>query len=337
MQQAALVHVVLPSLATGEEDVGDQRVEAGVRAAAGARRAEAGLLPLARPAAHLPALVSSHRLPYLGLHRVAPHVVVDLHGDAPLGAAVPAVGLLLREERPAQHRHPAAEALHRRVPAGVRQEHAHRLVPQHRLLRAPARQQAAPPDGLHELRRQHGGIAVDEVGADDPQEVVAAVGEPPRELNQLLVRHHRDAAVVNEHHRPGRLAVEPAEAGVVLLPQVGAQRVEGAPLGNDLLGEEPERADGVDGHRRRQHRAHRVERLRLELVEGVEHGGVRLRQPLRHVEREVEHVLVGVRRAEERREVLEPQVLAHPRRPVHRRVQEPVRQLLLCMHACVHP
>jgi len=45
----------------------------------------------------------------------------------------------------------------------------------------------------------------------------------------------------------------------------------------------------------------------------------------------VDHELVGVRGADEAWEVLETHVLAHPRRrALHRRVQEPVRQLLLC-------
>jgi len=85
----------------------------------------------------------------------------------------------------------------------------------------------------------------------------------------------------------------------------------------------------VDGRGRRDHGAHGVQRLLLELVEGVEDNGVRAGYLLRHLQGEVEHELVGVRRAHEAWEVLEPEVLAHPRRPVRRRrVQEPVRQLL---------
>jgi hypothetical protein len=319
------------ALATREEHVVHQLLEAGVRAPAGPRRAHGGLPPLRRAAPHLLPFLPAHHLPYVTLHGLPPHVVADLHGHAPHPALVPAVGLLLREEGPAQHRHPGAQALQRRVPPGVRQEHAHRLVPQHRVLRAPARQQAAPLDRFQELRRQHGGIAAHEVRPDDPHEVVAAVGQPPRELHQLRVRHHRDAAVVDEHHGPGPPALQPGEAGDVLLPEVGAQRVELATLGHDLLGEKGERADGVDGRGGRDHVAHAVDRLMLELVEGVEEQSVRAGYLLRHLEGEVDHELVGVRRADEAWEVLEPGVLAQPGHAVHRRVQEPIRQLLLCI------
>jgi hypothetical protein len=111
-------------------------------------------------------------------------------------------------------------------PPAVREEQPDSAVPQHLLLRAPARQQAPAPRRRQELGRQHGGVAFHQVGPHDPQERVAAVGEAPRELHQLLVAHHGDAPVVHVHHGPGLLdAVQPVEAGPVLLPEVGAQRV----------------------------------------------------------------------------------------------------------------
>ncbi|WVZ77085.1 hypothetical protein U9M48_024986, partial [Paspalum notatum var. saurae] len=278
------------------------------------------VLPLRRTAAHLSALLPVHGLLDDGRQLVAPHVVADLHAIAPFGALVPAVGLLLREERPAQHRHSPADALQRRVPAGVRQEHPHRLVSQHRLLLAPRRQQRAALHGRHELLWQHGGVAAaaalrrHKVRPDVPHEGVAAVGQPPRELQELRVRHHGDAAVVHVHHGPWRAAAEPVQDAVLLLPKVGAQVGQGASRRDGHALAEEKRADGVQ---RREDGAHGVQRRGLQVVEGVDHDGVRERQPLDLAHEDVEHDVSPVLGADEAGEVAQLHAVAHAANAVH--------------------
>jgi hypothetical protein len=80
----------------------------------------------------------------------------------------------------------------------------------------------------------------------------------------------------------------------------------------------------------------RVESRPLQLVEGVVDDGGGVRRVLDLVHREVEHGVVAIRGAEEAGEVFEPHVLAHPARPAHRRVKEPVRQLLR-VWSCICP
>uniref|UniRef100_R7WA92 Uncharacterized protein n=1 Tax=Aegilops tauschii TaxID=37682 RepID=R7WA92_AEGTA len=191
--------------------------------------------------------------------------------------SIPTVGLLLPGERPAQHRHNGRDALARGVPAGVRQAHPHRLVPEDLRLRAPRGEHGAAVNRCQELRRHHGRLSPDEVRPDVPYERVAAVGQPPPELQELLGRHHGDASVVDVHDGSGAVPVEPREEAVLLLPEVGAEAVERGAGGDDVAGVEMQRTDGVHG---REDGAHGVENRLLECVEGVEQDGVWERQPL---------------------------------------------------------
>jgi hypothetical protein len=83
-----------------------------------------------------------HGLTLLSLHEfrdksedfVALNIVVDFHADAPLVTRVGAVGLLVREEGPADDRYTSADALERWVLAAMHQERADRRVVQHFLL-----------------------------------------------------------------------------------------------------------------------------------------------------------------------------------------------------------
>ncbi|WVZ85184.1 hypothetical protein U9M48_032134 [Paspalum notatum var. saurae] len=307
----------------------DEPVHVIHRPSSGPRRGDGAPPELGHAASHLSPLLPLHGLPYERLHVVAAHVVIDLHADAPLGALVPAVGLLLGEKWPAHHGHAAADALQRGVPSRVSEEHPHGLVPQHRRLRAPRGQHAPPLGRGRELRRQPRGVALDEVWAHVPQEGVAGVGEPPRELGQLLVAHHRDAPEVDVDDGARRAAVQPPERRVLLLPQVGGDAHDGAVGGHVVPHRERERAHGVDG---REQLGHGVQQRGVELVEGVDDDRGRLRHAGRLVDEEVEHDVVGVRGAHEAGEVAQLQVLGRAGDPVDDGVpQVAVGELLLVL------
>ncbi|OAY75908.1 hypothetical protein ACMD2_18885 [Ananas comosus] len=96
--------------------------------------------------------------------------------------------------------------------------------------------------------------------SDDPQKLVLAIREPPRELYQLLVRHDRYATEIHVDNGPGLLfptLLEPTE-------------LSGR---GDASGEEGEGADGVDG---RHDSRHGFERRALEIVERVEEDSRRM-------------------------------------------------------------
>ena len=138
------------------------------RRAAGAGGRLRLLLPLGRPPPHLLAL---HGLPDVRGDLLPPHLRVQPDADAPHLAGVLAVGVLVREPRPAHHRHAGGHALARRVPPAMRQEAAHGRVTQHLLLRAPRRHVAPPRRRSPEVRGQHGraaAAAADEVVPDAP-------------------------------------------------------------------------------------------------------------------------------------------------------------------------
>ncbi|TVU13648.1 hypothetical protein EJB05_37068, partial [Eragrostis curvula] len=127
-------------------DLVDEFVQVGLGWPTRQRRFDGLVLPLLCAPAHLPALVTVHGLPYDRCQLVTPHLAADLHPDAPFGALVASVGLLLSEEGPAEHCHPGAA---RGVSSGVRQENTHGLVRQNLLLRAPRHELGAALDGGH--------------------------------------------------------------------------------------------------------------------------------------------------------------------------------------------
>nr|ACN27943.1 unknown [Zea mays] len=317
-------NIELSCLVLWQEHIANQVIEIPVRRASGLGHLDGLVPPFQCPSPHLLPLLPLHELSDEARHGVAPDVAVDLHPDAPLVALVAAVGLLVGEEGPADDRDAAAHGLQRGVPSAVREERGHGRVVQHRLLRAPGGHEPAAGRLGQELRRQHGGVAPDEVAPDDPQERPAAVGQPPRELHQLLAGHHGDAAEVDVDDGAGVPAVEPPQALLLLLPQAEADG--GARGGRVLARQQRERAQRV--HLARQaERAHGRHRLALQLVEGVEDHGRRARRAPRLLEDVAHHVLVRVRGADEAREVPEPHV-PQPRHVLHRRVKESVRQLL---------
>ncbi|TVU13637.1 hypothetical protein EJB05_37057, partial [Eragrostis curvula] len=138
----------------------------------------------------------------------------------------------------------------------------------------------------------------------------------PRELEQLLVGHHRDAAIVDVHHGARHVAVEPLEEAALLLPEAGTQAAERAAVQDGAALVEVERADGVD---RRQHGAHGVKRFSLEVVEGVDGDGVGQGEALRLAHQQVEHDVVAVRGADEAGEVAQLHAFAHPPDAAHHR------------------
>ncbi|WVZ84783.1 hypothetical protein U9M48_031772, partial [Paspalum notatum var. saurae] len=300
----------------------DEPVDVAHRPSAGRGRGDGAHPEFGHAASHIVPLLPLHGLPYKGLHVVAAHVVIDLHADAPLGALVAAVCLLLGEEGPAHHGHAAADALQRR-------EHPDGLVFQHRRLRAPRGQHAPSLGRGRELQRQPSGVALDKVRAHVPQEGVAGVGEPPRELGQLLVAHHRDAPEVDVDDGARRAAVQPPERRLLLFPQVGRNVRDGAVGGHVVPHRKRERAHGVDG---RQQLGHGVQRRGVELVEGVDDDRGRLRHAGSLVDEEVEHDVVGVRGAHEAGEVAQLQVLGRAGDPVDDGVpQIAVGELLLVL------
>jgi hypothetical protein len=203
------------------------------------------------------------------------HLARHLEPDPPLIARVPAVGHLLGEEGPAQHRHAGADALERGVPAAVAEEPTGGAVLQHGLLVTPPDRHPAPGNGILKHRRQRPPTAVaHHVWSDHPEERAADICQPPCELVHPLPHHHRDAPEVNVHHRGliTGMTVQPR-------PQAGHLRAEG-PHGEGV-GEA--REDGVM-------------RTPLEAVEGVEEdavggGGVQLAL----LDVDGQHGVVGVR------------------------------------------
>ena len=95
----------LTLLPTTEQHLVDKHCQVDIRGSTGQRHPRGHLLPLRRATPHLPPFLPLHGLPYRGGHVAPLHLAADLHPDAPLRALVPAVRLLLREERLAQHRH----------------------------------------------------------------------------------------------------------------------------------------------------------------------------------------------------------------------------------------
>uniref|UniRef100_A0A453PML4 Uncharacterized protein n=1 Tax=Aegilops tauschii subsp. strangulata TaxID=200361 RepID=A0A453PML4_AEGTS len=302
----------------------DQPIHVLARRATCPRRCPGAFLPRRRARSHRLAPLAVHGLAHQPRHLLPRHVATDLHPDAPLGARVPAVGWLLGEEGPADHRHAGAHALQRRVPPAVRQEQPHRRVREDALLRAPARQDS-PVLGLpDEPLRKHGLLAGHEVWPDDPQERPAAARQPPRELRELRRGHHRDAAEVDVHHRPGLpLGVQPAEAARVFLPEVPADRVElglGASRGG--FGQ---RADGVQA---RERAAERVDDVLLQRVVRVEDEPAGAARVLRLAAVEVEHHVVRVGRSDEAGYVFQTDAF-HSGDPVDWSVQVPISQVTL--------
>uniref|UniRef100_A0A0E0GCZ1 Uncharacterized protein n=1 Tax=Oryza nivara TaxID=4536 RepID=A0A0E0GCZ1_ORYNI len=214
----------------------------------------------------------------------------------------------------------------------MRQEQAGRRMLQDLLLRAPAQKDPSLFGLADELFRQHGLLAGDEVGPDDPQEWPAAARQPPRELGEMSRRHDGDATEVDVHDRAGLLGVQPPEAARVLLPEVAADRAHlGAPRRCGPR-ERQERADGVHA---REDAAQRVDDVVLHRVERVEDEALRVARVLRLAAVEVEHELVPVGRADEAGHVAKPDAW-HPRHPVEHGVEVSVGQVALICNMSMH-
>uniref|UniRef100_A0A804NXN9 Uncharacterized protein n=1 Tax=Zea mays TaxID=4577 RepID=A0A804NXN9_MAIZE len=301
----------------------DQTINADARGPAAFCCCHGLLLPHCCLRLHVFAFLAVHGFFYEPCHLVPRDIVVDLQSNAPVRAGISAVGRLLCEERPADHRHAGAYALQRRVPPRVRQEQPGGRMRQDLFLRAPAEEEPSLSRLRVELLRQHSLLARDEVRPDDPQERPAAVRQPPRELGELSRRHDRDAAEVDVHDRAGPLGIQPPEAARVLLPEVPADRGR---VGTDhVSGEREKRADGVDAREDAAQRAHDV---LLQRVERVDDDPLRAARVLGLPAVEVDHELVRVRRADEAGHVSQTDA-PHPGHPVEHRVQVPVGQVAL--------
>uniref|UniRef100_A0A804NKK5 Uncharacterized protein n=1 Tax=Zea mays TaxID=4577 RepID=A0A804NKK5_MAIZE len=226
-----------------------------------------GALPF--PAHHLAHRVRDNLPPLgrLGHPERSADAVGEQHGVLPL----------LGVERPRHHGHAVDEALEHGVPAAVGEEGARGGVRQHLGLRRPGRDHQPHAGGagaVHEALGEVGeGVALalrvvvvvvdgaPVAGAPHhPQEPLAAELQPQRQLPHLLRRQRAAGPERDEHHRPGRLPVQPLQARrrrrAVLPPAVGvderADRVHRGPpaagaarlrLAQDLGGA---RLDGVE-------------------------------------------------------------------------------------------
>jgi len=153
---------------------------------------------------------------------------------APGGLDAPRIGRLVGPDPQRHHRHAEAERLQRRVPAAVGDEAAHGRVRQHVQLRAPAHD--------HRGTRRRGLVqeAARELvllgGPHHPKERRAGGEEAAGELLRLGGAEGREAAEGDVGHGARGLGVQPLDAGVLRVQQVGAV---GDPDGARGLGVQP--------------------------------------------------------------------------------------------------
>ncbi|KAF6996851.1 hypothetical protein CFC21_013141 [Triticum aestivum] len=200
-----------------------------------------------------PFLATAHQGPHRSLqlrrlHEVVPFPVhLQRHGHAHVADQREGVEMLLRAQRPWQHRHAEPQTLQNGVPAAVGDEAPHGGVRQYLLLRRPLGPHepsflCLPQETLREKLRQVrvAGVLcaardVHRQPTEHPQEAVAAALQAPRYLVRLRLGQESFAPEAEEQHGRRRLRVEPPQALVRLLLSLG-----------------------VSGWRQRQHWADRV-------------------------------------------------------------------------------
>uniref|UniRef100_A0A8R7PBH9 Uncharacterized protein n=1 Tax=Triticum urartu TaxID=4572 RepID=A0A8R7PBH9_TRIUA len=147
-------------------------------------------------------------------------VAARAHAGAPRLLDEPGVDRLVGPQRQRRHRHPEAERLQRGVPAAVRDEAAHGAVRQDVQLRAPAHDErvARRRRRVQQVARELRLLA----GPDDPQERLASRQEAAGQLLHLGGADGRVAAEGDVDDGARRPGVQPLDAGVLRVEQVGA-------------------------------------------------------------------------------------------------------------------
>jgi len=259
----------------------DKFVEVVHGSAVGFERLDDPALQIARPSPHpgpfRPCQQRRHHL----RHATARHrrVVAERCAEAPQARHSTRIHLLVPEEGAARHGHAAGHPLDDGPPAGVRDERAHRRVPQHRGLRRPRHQEpgAIGLGAVHEPRREQR----PRVLPKRPQVGRAAGLEPGGQLTELVRWQRRDRAEADVRHGARGAVSEPGKAGVGVVGWRGGAREEVVGADGEGVGE---RVGEGGGHV-----------LREEAREGVERdGGGGAGQALRHAAEEEAHDTVHV-------------------------------------------
>nr|GMD57479.1 hypothetical protein Iba_chr11eCG13140 [Ipomoea batatas] len=140
--------------------------------------------------------------------------ILHVHPVLPHFPDQPAVDLLVRVERPADHWQALANTLEGRVPPAVSQEFPDSGVDQDFLLGSPPHHVPFLPGPLDELRRDVV-VSDDGIRPDRPQERLPAVNYPIPELQELVPCQHRHASEANIENGFQRLLVQPRHAAPI--------------------------------------------------------------------------------------------------------------------------